>query len=36
MNVKNVAMGVVLGMLGAYALGVLSRKFGPFPGMGAK
>lgn len=36
MNVKNVLMGVALGAVGAYVLGVLSRKFGPFPGMGAK
>jgi hypothetical protein len=35
MNVKNILMGIALGMVGAYALGVASRKFGPFPGLGA-
>ncbi len=32
---KNIAMGVFLGAVGAYALGIASRKFGPFPGLGA-
>lgn len=35
MNVKNIIMGIALGLVGAYALGVASRKFGPFPGLGA-
>lgn len=35
MDIKNILIGVALGMVGAYALGVASRKFGPFPGLGA-
>jgi len=35
MNVKAILMGIALGVVGAYALGVASRKFGPFPGLGA-
>lgn len=34
MNVKNIVMGIALGVVGAYVLGVASRKFGPLPGLG--
>ncbi len=34
MNVKNVLMSIAMGVVGAYVLGVASRKFGPLPGLG--
>ncbi len=35
MNVKALATTFAIALVAAYALGVASRKFGPFPGMGA-
>ena len=35
MDTKKIGMAIAFGMVGAYALGILSRKFGPFPGLKA-
>lgn len=36
MNVKSIATTAAIAAVVVLALGIASRKFGPFPGMGAK
>jgi hypothetical protein len=35
MNAKSIAIGIVLGMVGAYILALVSAKAGPLPGLKA-